>query len=76
MQNQTLKKLFNKKKSMAHEFHKLGNELDCEIVKQYGFHYSETNDDQIIDTLDYGISGISFEEFDEKMKDYYKQQTK
>lgn len=54
------------------ETKEIGNTLDSLIVKEWGFHYSETDDDMIIDTLDYGISAISFESFVRKMDEYKK----
>lgn len=67
-----LKKYFNKKKKIVRETKEIGNTLDSLIVKEWGFHYSETDDDMIIDTLDYGISAISFESFVRKMDEYKK----
>ena len=43
------------------------------IVEKYGFHYSETDDDKIIDSLDYGRSSISYKQFCNRM-DKYKQE--
>lgn len=65
-----MKALFNKKKKLARQLKEVGHLLDLEINKKWGFHYSETDDDQIIDTLDYGICGISFDTFIRKMDEY------
>jgi len=65
-----MKKLFEKKKKIIRETESIGHELDLLITKKYGFHYSETNDEKIIDSLDYGTSGISFEEFERRMNLY------
>ena len=43
-------------------------EFDNLIEEIYGFHYSEKDLDYIIDSVDYGQSFMSFEEFDKIMK--------
>lgn len=68
--SKTLKKLFNDKKKAIREAKDIGFQLDQMIVEKWGFHYSETDDDRIIDTLDYGTSGINFEDFESLMDDH------
>ena len=45
-------------------------ELDAEILKKWGFRYSDTDDDPIIDTLDYGHNNISYKDFTKRMDGY------
>ena len=68
--NKRLEFLFNSKKNLVKELNCVGSELDKLIREKWGFHYSETDDDFIIDTLDYGTSGINFETFKNKMNQY------
>lgn len=70
MINQKIKTLFNKKKKILKQLRQINNELDLEIKSEYGFHYSETNDDRIIDTLDYGVASIHYNEFYVRMRFY------
>ena len=65
-----LKKLFNKRKKFARQNFEAGQEFNRLMNRVYGFTYSDTDDDFIIDTLDYGINSISFETFEAKMKIY------
>ena len=67
-----IESLFKKKKKLVRQISEVGHELDLLIREQWGFHYSETDDDPIIDTLDYGTNGISFETFVYKMNEYKK----
>lgn len=67
-----MESLFNRVKKMTRERHLLGAELDREIEKRWGFHYSETDDDPIIDTLDYGTNSITYDEFVKRMDEYKK----
>lgn len=64
------KKLYNLTKRLSQQHHEASWQLDRMIDKYYGFNYSETNDDQIIDTLDYGTSGLNFESFIKLMDEY------
>lgn len=65
-----MKRLFNQKKQMALRDREIGAELDREIEERWGFHYSQTDDDEIIDTLDHGTSSLTYAEFVEKMDAY------
>lgn len=47
--------------------------LICEIeIKKYGFEFAQTDNDEIIDTLNYGTSKLSFDAYTEIMKDHKK----
>ena len=75
MKKRKLKKiesLFKKKKTLVRQTNEVGRNLDFLINEMWGFHYSETDDDPIIDTLDCGIYDISFETFLRKMNGYKK----
>ena len=65
-----MKKLFDKKISLVKQLNEVGHDLDNLVVQEYGFHYSETDDDKIIDTLDYGRSLITYDEFHRRMMLY------
>lgn len=65
-----MKSQFNKVKKLARQLKDESRELDRMIDNTYGFSYSETDDDRIIDTLDYGIDDISFIEFKSRMNQY------
>jgi hypothetical protein len=67
-----LRKLFEAKKKAVIKLNEIGFELDSLITEKYGFHYSVTDDDKIIDALDYGRNGLSLKEFDDRMKFYKK----
>jgi len=71
----TIKQLFEEKKKLVAKTNEIGRQLDRMIVDKWGFHYSDTNDDPIIDTLDYGSTSISFENFKKRM-DTYKDERK
>lgn len=68
-----MKKLFNKRKKLIQEAKEVGRLLDNAIQERWGFHFSETDDYEIIDTLDYGTNDISFRQFVDKMDDYKKE---
>ena len=42
-------------------------EFDDLILEKYGIHYSDVDEDWIIDMVDYGTGIISFKEFDNLM---------
>lgn len=65
-----LSKLINRKLKLVHECKAVGDELDLLVDKIWGFSYSETNDDQIIDALDYGTAGLNVDGFIELMDGY------
>ncbi len=49
------------------QHHEAVSQLSAEIIKTYGFHYSDVDADEIIDALDYGHRQMSFEEFHARM---------
>lgn len=63
-----VKKLIDKISKLANEYSRLKVKFDSAVVREYGFHYSDRDLDEIIDCLDYGHGGMSFNEFDEIMK--------
>lgn len=67
-----MKALYNKKKKLIKQINRIGWLLDREIEKKYGFHYSQTDDDEMIDTLDYGTQDLSYHDFVEKMNEFKK----
>lgn len=67
-----MKAQFNKVKKLSIKLKEESYKLDRMIDDCYGFSYSETDDDRIIDTLDYGTDNISFEEFNLRMSQYKK----
>ena len=66
----TMRQLFEDKKKFVLKTHEIGRTLDRLIEEKWGFHYSETDSDSIIDTLDYDTSSISFSDFRERMDEY------
>lgn len=67
-----MKKLFEKKKKLLEELREISYELDRKIDEKWGFSYSETDDDEIIDSLDYGTQSINYSDFVRKMDGYKK----
>ena len=65
-----MKSLFNKKKKLIKQLNEIGYLLDKEIEKRWEFHYSQTDCDPIIDTLDYGTNNISYKDFVDTMNDF------
>lgn len=66
-----LKKLFEARKKATLKAKSTGFALDRKINEMFGFSYSETDNDEMIDTLDYGHNEIDFKHFFELMN-YYK----
>lgn len=71
-----MKVLYEKKKKLAEELRMLGMQLDEKLEKRFGFSYSETDDNEIIDTLDYGTNRLEYSDFIKKMNQYKKQRDK
>lgn len=71
-EKKTMKQLFNEKKKLVRKTNEIGRELDKMIIEKWGFSFSETDDDPMIDTLDYGTNSICFEEFEDRMNRYKK----
>ena len=67
-----IQSLFERKKELVKEVRHIGQSLDSLIFEQWGFSYSLTDDDRIIDSLDYGTSDITFEDFVSLMNSYKK----
>jgi len=68
-----MKALYKRKKKLVQELLDLGRELDSKIEERWGFHYSQTDDDSCIDTLDYGTQDLEYSDFVEKMNEYKKE---
>lgn len=68
-----LRKLFNAKKRAVLKCNKANFALDKKINSVFGFHYSDTDNDEMIDTLDYGTADIPFDHFVSLME-YYKEE--
>ena len=67
-----MKAQFNKVKKLARQLKTESWKLDRMIDNEWGFNYSETDDDKMIDTLDYATDDITFEEFKLRMDQYKK----
>lgn len=65
-----MQKQYLKVARLARELKAASSNLDRMIEQRWGFNYSQTDDDQIIDTLDYGTDELSYSEFVEKMNKY------
>ena len=68
-----MKRLFDEKKKLLKQLNGVSYLLDQEIEKRWGFHYSQTDNDSMIDTLDYGTSFIDYKEFEDRMDGYKKE---
>jgi hypothetical protein len=71
-----MKALFNKKKSLLKELNAVGFLLDKKIEERFGFHYSQTDNDEMIDSLDYGTQDLKYNRFIELMKRYGEKEKK
>lgn len=68
----THKEIYNNAKKFAH-FHRLMCDALAKIeLKKFGFEFAETDSDRIIDTINYGTDGLSFEDYIEEMNHYAK----
>ena len=65
-----MKKLYNEKKRLVKLMNKVGYLLDQKIEERFGFHYSQTDNDRMIDTLDYGTQDLEYKDFIELMEEY------
>ena len=70
MKNEKLRKQFEKVKKIAFKNRNESHKFDLMIDEVWGFSYSDVDFDSAIDTLDYGISNISFEDFVKEMNNY------
>lgn len=67
-----MKRLYNKKRRLVQEINEIGYLLDEAIEERFGFHYSQTDNDSIIDTLDYGSDDLDYKDFVKLMNEYKK----
>lgn len=66
-----LKELFEKRIETAAAFKSLCLEFDNIVENEFGMTHNETDCEELIDSLDYGTTKITFEEFIDRMN-YYK----
>jgi hypothetical protein len=63
-----MRKAFNQLQNLECKTAQMKREFDEKLKKFYGEeHYSDHDEDEIIDSLDYGQGGLSFQRFDEIM---------
>jgi hypothetical protein len=63
-----MRKTFNQLQNLEVKAARMKHEFDLQLAKFYGEeHYSDHDEDEIIDALDYGQGGLSFKRFDEIM---------
>lgn len=67
MRENGMKKLFNEMMKDAERFHETKRKFDQAIIEKYGFHYSDKDIDEIIDSIDYGQGGLDYKDFTELM---------
>ena len=71
MSKKDLETLFNKIKEIALRHRRLRAKFEVDCKKIYGFNYDEKewlkDNDNIIDSLDYGTSDLNFKIFDKLM---------
>lgn len=73
MKRSEIKRQFNKTLKASIKSYQYSHELDIMIRMYYGDnHYSRYDKDEIIGALDYGHGGLTFERFDEVMKELNK----
>lgn len=68
-----MKALYNNLKKKQKEARMLSCKLDQLIQQRWGFHYSQTDHDRIIDTLDYGTDDLEYSQFIKIMDDIKRQ---
>lgn len=62
------KKLFDKVADIAIKWHDVKHLFDMRVETTWGYHYSDKDMDEIIDAIDYGSGGLSYERFKELME--------
>ncbi len=62
-----MKRLFEECRDKSHELRKLRNEFDRFQEKHYGFIYNDRDMDDIIDAIDMGEEGMTFNRFHKRM---------
>jgi catalase (peroxidase I) len=65
--NTLTKRFFKTVTRKACEWAAMKQQFDMLVEEKYGFHYSDKDLDEIIDSIDYGNGGLSFEEFEKIM---------
>lgn len=71
----THKEIYDTAKKLARMHKEMCDALADIEIKKYGFEFSDTDSDKIIDTINYGTDNYSFEDYNEEMK-YYKKAKK
>lgn len=64
------KRRYDNLKRLARRYMDASKEFDLYAQDFYDFSHSDTDDDELIDTLDYGINSISFKEYVRRMNAY------
>jgi hypothetical protein len=67
-----MKKEFEQLKKLQREVQEFSWRFDKLVEEKYGFSYSDTDCDKMIDTLDYGTDDISYKDFKYLMDNYKK----
>ncbi len=62
------KRIWNKMVKSAREHSETKRDFDRTVEEVFGCHYSDFDDDQIIDVCDYGTGWMSYAEFVARMK--------
>lgn len=57
------KRLFNKMFKASVNYGKIKSVFDKMVIEVYGMHYSDVDDDWLIDALDYGTGYVSYDDF-------------
>ena len=61
--------MFYKIQNLSKAISENKSNFDNLIIEKYGYHYSDENIDEIIDTVDYGHGHMTFRQFDKLMRD-------
>lgn len=62
-----MKRLFEESRDRSHELRELRDEFDRFQEKHYGFVYNNRDMDDIIDVIDMGSGGMTFNQFHKRM---------
>ena len=68
-----MKRLYNQVRKRALQHKEASAALDKLIQQRWGFNYSQTDHDRIIDTLDYGTDFLEYSEFADIMNEMARQ---
>jgi len=63
------KQLFTRMMKTSIKMSRVKTEFDRAVEKKYGTHYTDHDLDEIIDAIDYGGGGLSFDRFTELMNE-------